>query len=319
MPPERVNIDNFARAESNRIFAALGRDAGGVGRWVHYREIAPVEHQPIIRQNRDTLYSAAIVDITAGATLAVPDAGDRYLSVMVVNQDHHIERIFHDAGEYALTRDEFGTPYVMLGARILVDPDDADDLGAVRRLQDGFGIDAPSNEAFVLPDYDEASLDATRQALLELARGIDGFDRAFGARDAVDPVRHLLGAAAGWGGLPEYEAYYANVEPGLPFGQYRLTVRDVPVDAFWSLSLYNADGYFEPNEVGRYNVNSVTAVHDADGAITIHFGPIDSGDVPGDVPNLLPIMEGWNYLIRYYRPRPEILDGTWRFPTVTPV
>ena len=32
------------------------------------------------------------------------------------------------------------------------------------------------------------------QALLALAKGIVGFDRAFGRRDAVDPVRHLLGA-----------------------------------------------------------------------------------------------------------------------------
>ena len=84
----------------------------------------------------------------------------------------------------------------------------------------------------MLPDYDPGSFDATRQALLELAKGIAGFDRAFGRRDAVDPVRHLIGAAAGWGGLPEQEAAYVNVNPGLPVGRYQLTVRDVSVDAF---------------------------------------------------------------------------------------
>ena len=86
----------------------------------------------------------------------------------------------------------------------------------------------------------------------------------------------------------------------------------MPVDAFWSVSLYNADGFFEPNELGRHNVNSITAVPNADGTITINFGGCD-----GERPNCLPIMEGWNYLVRFYRPHPEILDGTWTFPTAT--
>jgi hypothetical protein len=29
-------------------------------------------------------------------------------------------------------------------------------------------------------------------------------------------------------------------------------------------------------------------------------------------------MAGWNYLVRYYQPHPEILDGSWTFPAVTP-
>jgi hypothetical protein len=43
----------------------------------------PLDKQAVIRMNRDTLYSAAIVDISKGATLTIPDAGNRYLSVMV--------------------------------------------------------------------------------------------------------------------------------------------------------------------------------------------------------------------------------------------
>jgi hypothetical protein len=73
-----------------------------------------------------------------------------------------------------------------------------------------------------------------------------------GARMLVDPVRHLIATAAEWGGLPDHEAVYLNVDPGLPTGEYRLTVRDVPVDGRWSISLYNAAGYFEPNDRGAY-------------------------------------------------------------------
>ena len=69
-----------------------------VNRFAHNRAPASVDQQTVIRMNRDTLYSFAVVDVAAGATLTVPDAGDRYLSVMAVNEDHHINRVFHDAG-----------------------------------------------------------------------------------------------------------------------------------------------------------------------------------------------------------------------------
>ena len=62
----------------------------------HHREPASIDEQPVIRQNRDTLYTFAVVDISQGATLSLPDAGDRYLSVMIVNNDHYINQVFHD-------------------------------------------------------------------------------------------------------------------------------------------------------------------------------------------------------------------------------
>jgi hypothetical protein len=311
--PIHVNVDNFVRAESNRMFAALLPSSDGVNRFYHYRAPTPIDEQPVIRMNRDTLYSPALVDISEGATITLPDAGDRYLSVMVVNQDHYINRVLHEPGEHRLTVEEFDTPWVAVAARILVDPSDEEDVAAVNALQDRLAVEAGSSKPFEVPDYDTASFDATRKALLELARGLGSFDHAFGTKDEVDPVRHLLATAAGWGGLPDREASYVSVEPHTPVGEYTLTVRDVPVDGFWSISVYNADGYFEPNERDAYSVNNITASPNDDGSITVHFG--GCGD---DRPNCLPIMDGWNYTVRLYRPRPEILDGSWTFPEIEP-
>lgn len=308
-----MNVDNFARAETDRMFHDLQRNAGGVGRFLHNREPASVEEQAVIRMNRDTLYSFAVVDATAGATLTLPEHGDRYLSAMVVNEDHYIDAVFHDPGDYEITAERFGTPYVVVAVRTLVDPADPTDIAAVAAIQDAISLATGADATpFESPEYDTASLDETRDALLALARNLTGFDRTFGAKHEVDPVRHLIGTAAGWGGLPSSEASYLGVDPRLPVGTYELTVADVPVDGFWSISVYNAKGFFEPNERGAYTVNNITGVRNADGSTTVRFG-----DYPADVPNAIPIAEGWNYLVRLYRPRAEIADGSWSFPTLS--
>jgi hypothetical protein len=140
--------------------------------------------------------------------------------------------------------------------------------------------------------------------------------RMFGRREHVAPVRHLIGTAMAWGGNPEKDALYLTVTPRANDGvtAHELVVRDVPVDAFWSVSVYGADGYYRANDAGAYSLNNVTTQRDANGAVTIRFGGASEG-----VPNHLPISPGWNYTVRLYRPRPELLDGTWHFPEARPV
>ncbi|SDZ31771.1 DUF1254 domain-containing protein [Herbiconiux ginsengi] len=309
--PIIVTVENFVRAETDRMFAGLAAAAGGSNRWRHVREPAPLDEQTVVRLNRDTLYSSAIVDISNGATITIPDAGSRYLSVMIVNQDHYINDVLHEPGDHELTVDKYDTPWVLVAVRTLVDPDDPADVAAVARVQDSLGLAVDSDASFTAPAYDTASLDAVRQSLLDLGRGIKDFSGTFGRAADVDPVKHLIGTATGWGGLPASEAFYVNVDPGLPVADFELTARDVPVDAFWSVTVYNADGYLEPNEKGVNSINSITGVTNDDGSITVRFGS-------GDAPNTIPIVEGWNYTVRLYRPHAEIIDGSWTFPQAVP-
>jgi hypothetical protein len=127
---------------------------------------------------------------------------------------------------------------------------------------------------------------------------------------------HLIGTAAGWGGNPDNDATYLSITPAKNDGTtiYKLSVKDVPVEAFWSISVYNAEGYFVKNQYDAYSLNNITAKKSADGSIAIQFGGCD-----GKIPNCLPVMPGWNYTVRLYRPRAEILNGVWKFPDAQPV
>lgn len=309
-----VDIDNFASVETDTMIQRMLPIIGGLGVFHHDRALAPLDQQPVIRQNRDTLYSVAVVDITGGAELTVPEVGERYLSVMVINQGHHINRVFHSPGRHRLSRKEFGSDYVVIAARLLFDPSSEADLAEVHRLQDALTIEAGAQRPFEYPDYDPVSHREMREALLVLGKTMGGLAHAFGSADEVDPVRHLVGSALGWGGLPDAEASYLNLDPRLPVGRYTMTFgADVPADAFWSLSVYNAAGYFEPGAGGRTNVNSVFAVRDDDGSTTVHLG--DWGD---DAVNRIDLPEGWNCLIRLYRPRLDEL-ATWSAPEIVEV
>lgn len=311
-----VTIDSFARAESDMYFGGLIKDSGGIGKFSHQREPARIDNQTVIRLNRDTLYSSAVFDLDAGpVTLTMPDAGKRFMSLMIVNEDHYVPAVFYGADSHTLTREQIGTRYFMAAVRTLVDPADQKDLQQVHALQDAIKVSQKEPGKFEAPNWDQASQKKIRDALLVLAEFTGGFSNAFGAKGQVDPVRHLIGTAAGWGGNPDKDASYLSVTPPKNDGTtvYKLNVKDVPVEAFWSVSLYNAAGYFEKNPYDAYSLNSITARKQDDGSVTIQFGGCD-----GRIPNCLPIMNGWNYTVRLYRPRPEILSGKWKFPDAQP-
>ncbi|UVE19563.1 DUF1254 domain-containing protein [Pseudomonas sp. LS44] len=314
--PVAVTLDNFIRAETDRYFG-LTLQRGGLGQFAHLRQLMPVGVQTVVRPNRDTLYSTGVFDLDAGpVTVALPEAGGRYMSLAVIDEDHHIS-VHYGAGSHTFSRQSVGTRYVMLGVRTLFDPTKPEDLKQVNALQDAVSLSQPGGPGrFEAPSWDKVSQDALRQALIVLGRTVPDSRGMFGKAGEVAPVRHLVGSAIAWGGLPEKDALYQNITPARNDGNtvYRLSVKDVPVDSFWSVSVYDADGNFRKNPADAYTLNNLTAQKSADGSVAIQFGGCEAATA-----NCLPIMAGWNYMVRFYQPKQSILDGSWKLPEAQPV
>jgi hypothetical protein len=311
-----VTADNFKRAESDRYFANIVKQAGGLGKFFHRREIEPVDNQIVIRANRDTLYSAAVFDLDAGpVTVTLPKSGKRFMSMIVIDEDQYTPTV-HYGGSHTFSKEQIGTRYLMLALRTLVDPSDPKDIGQAHALQDAVTVSQRNSGKFEVPNWDPVSHKKVKDALLVLASTLPDSDRGFGTKREVDPVRRLILSASAWGGNPDREAKYLNVFPAKNDGNtvYRLNVKNVPVDGFWSISLYNADGNFQKNAYDAYSLNNITARKSEDGSVAVQFGGCD-----GKIPNCLPTMPGWNYMVRFYRPRPDILNGKWKFPEPQPV
>jgi len=312
---EMVTVDNFVRAETDMTLDRYVKQ-GAFGKFLHLRQPTPIDKQDVIRMNLDTLYSMGVFDLTEPVTIVKPETDGRFLSMQVINQDHSMLRVKHSAGEFTFTRDNIGSRYVIVLFRTFVDANDPADIKAANAVQNQIRVRQKNPGTFEIPDWDEASLLKIRDAINVLAGTRASAAGYFGDKAKLDPISHLLGTAFGWGGNPDAAAMYENVYPEKNDGKtpYTLTITEkVPVDGFVSVTVYNAEGFMQKNDQNAYSLNNVTAARNADGSVTIHFG----GD-PGK-PNYLPITPGWNYIVRLYQPKQEILDGFWSFPNAQPV
>jgi len=311
---EKVTVDNFVRAETDMTFKRY-ESAGGFGKMFHIRQPTPLDKQDVIRMNQDTLYSIGIFDLTTPVTITKPKT-DRWQSMMMINEDHSIPPAIYKAGSYTLTQEDMGTRYVAVLFRTLVNANDANDIKLANAVQDQIIVKQAKTGSLEVPEWDEESLSTVRDAINALAATLSDTSGMLGEKSKLNPIHHLLGTAMGWGGNPKKDAIYVNVVPEKNDGKtnYALTVKDVPVDGFASITVYNSKGFMEKNDLGINSLNNLTATPDEGGGATVYFGGCSDGRK-----NCIPITDGWNYIVRLYQPKQSVLDGSWTFPDPMPV
>ena len=314
---EDITIQNLVRAESDTMFRLTMKQRNiGIGEMFHDREVTSANKpQTVIRPNQDTLYSAAIIDLSTPVTVTLPKGDGRFQSVLVISQDHY-SFAYAKPGAYRLTEEEVGTRFAMLLFRTFVDAGDPEDTPRAHAVQDGIVIVGGGKGPFEAPNWDLEALAKARKAVNDLAAvvGLES-STSFGRRGEIEPLGHLIGMA-GWAGQPAAmaEGIVDAVDMNDGKTPHVVTVNDVPVDAFWSITVYDADGFLAPNALNRNSYNNTSATPNDDGSYTIHFGGCEDGRI-----NCIPITADWSYTIRLYQPRQEILDGSWVFPSIKPV
>jgi len=308
-----VTPETYIRAETDRQFGIVAKMAGGVNKVFHFRRPTPLDKQNIVRMNRDTLYSMAVVDTSQGATISVPPIpSGRYASVYLADNDHYCPFVIYDSGTHALPRD---TKYLGVGVRIQVfNPQDEDEVALINELQDQFIIRA--NSADPLPEFkwDLESLQALTVQYEKDSKQYSSWQGMMGPRGKVDEKSRHIAAAAAWGLFPEWDATYLNYSGGHDYRVCHKASYQVPEnEAFWSITVYGNDGFMKSD---NNIVNSSNVRLNADGTFTVYFG---SKDACGEVPNRLDTTEGWNFLMRIYRPGKSVLEGAYELPVAKPV
>jgi hypothetical protein len=308
-----VTPETFIRAETDRMFQGIAKQAGGINCLYHFRRVTPLDQQTVIRMNKDTLYSMGVVDTSNGATITFPKIpAGRYASIYLVDNDHYCPLVIYTPGTYELPR---GTQYLGVGVRIqLFNPKDPDEIALVNQLQDQFVISA--NSAKPMPEFqwDSETLDTLRSQYEKDAAQYSSWKGMQGAQGTVDEKTRHIAAAAAWGLFPEGDATYLNYSGGHDYRVCHQATYQIPENnAFWSITVYGNDGFMksENNIINAFNVKL-----NPDGTFTVHFG---SKEVCGEVPNRVDVSEGWNFLMRIYRPGASVLNGTYYLPQAVAV
>ena len=309
-----VTLATYSRAETDRTFFNIEHQAGGINRFFKIRKATPLDQQTVVRMNKDTLYSGAIVDTSKGATITVPKMpAGRYFSVLLVDNDHYAPAVFYTPGVHKLPQD---TKYLAAVVRIqLLKPNDPTDVALVNKLQDQFVITAGSAAPFPKPNWDKVSLDKLTAVYNREFAKFDKYpDGWMAPRGVADEKTRHIGVAGAWGLFPNKDAIYINYNPKQPAtGCYTATYKVPENKGFWSITVYGSDGYMKSQDS---ILNKLNGKVNGDGSLTAYFG---TAAACGAVANRLDITPGWNFLMRVYRPGASVLDGSYKLPTVTPV
>jgi hypothetical protein len=311
-----VDALNFARAETDLQMKGYG--ATGFGKFAHGRKAYDGDHQVTLSGNRDTIYSFGVFDLSkSDLTITLPDSKGKYMTLMPISQNHDIYRGLNAPGKYTFKQKEIGTRYMVFVVRTLADPNDEKDMARAHKLQDGIIVSQTDiGDMSGLQDWNEKEMLAMRKAFNALGSSLSSSASFFGVKCDRSYMQNGMGIAVGWGGMQMKDALYLPTQVAKNDGKtaYAITVpKDVPVDGFWSITVYNQERFMVKNQYDSYAFNNITSKKSADGSTVIHFG----GDPKAD--NFIPIMDGWLYIVRFYQPKAEILEGKWKFPEAVEV
>ncbi len=312
------NVDafNYTRAETDLMMKKYGKK--GFGKFAHSRAAYDIDNQITQTGNRDTIYSFGVFDLAkSDLTITLPDSKGNYMTLMPISEDHDVYQGLNAPGTYTFKQAEIGTRYMVFVIRVLCDPNDPKDMSRAHKLQDGVVVtQSDKGDMTGLKDWNEKEVLAMRQAFSTLGSSLSSSKTFFGVKGDRSYLQTAMGVAVGWGGMQEKDALYLpeQVENNDGKTAYTITIpKDVPVDGFWSVTVYNKERYMVKNKYNSYAFNSLTAEKNADGTATLHLG----GDPKAK--NFLYTPENWVYFVRFYQPHQEILDGSWVFPKAVKV
>mgnify|MGYP003857654199 CR=1 FL=1 len=314
-----VTSDNYPTLETARQMVK-NQGLVGVNNLLHKRVLTPTDNQPVVRMNRDTYYSMAVVDVSKGAYITMPKLPKgKYMSVEGITEDHRIQPMKYGSGTFNLTTHTGKHLYLVIRL------DATFTLEEAKKYQDQMSITAKSATEFKSMAVDKTSFYETEHALKAKAPALlasSPLEATFGmftdptdsSKELFTKEKYAMGAALGWGGAQLVDNLY-ELSRNYPADQcHQMTFEDPKNKAFWSVTVYDKKGFMF-GELA--NQSSNTAKPNKDGTYTVSFG---CGD---DAINNIPTKNAtgvFNLAMRHYIPSDKVrIDGYRLIPFVKAV
>lgn len=305
----KVTEDNFLAAEADRYLAEQ-QELAPVNQWEHRFKLLTYKTQSVVRQNRDTLYSKSIVDVSKGATFSV-EKSDQYQTLHVVDSNHReIFVLYSNSDKRSITIDMSDLSagagehvYVILRTA-MPNGESKEAYAVANKLQRSAKISANSNKSYIPKGFDQESREATRLALEPKILTLY-IPNAFGPVGAENVTKRdqTIGVGIGWGGFSTLHAHYKILLAEDRSGACQTMTFDAPKlkeNGFFSITTYGPDAYMHAD---KYAINMSEMQADKDGRYTVNFN-CDGAK------NNLEVMKNWTGALRMYRPldKPSIIE-----------
>ena len=306
-----VTPESYPTDETSRQMLK-SQDLVGVNKFSHKPQLTPTDNQPVVRMNRDTYYSMAVIDVSKGASITMPEIPEgKYMSIQPVTEDHRIQAMQYGSGTFDLSTHTGAHLYVIIRLDATFSETEA------KEIHNKMSISANSDNLFTAVTVNKESFIQVEDALKAKIPSIikrDGVLALKGLftdpRDESEQLfteeKYQVGAAVGWGGAQWKDNIYELSGNYAADTCYHMTFEDPGNDAFWSITVYDKTGFMF-NDLANFSSNTATA--NADGTYTISFG---CGE---DAPNSLAIDNPsgvFNIAVRHYMPSKKVSEDGYR-------
>jgi hypothetical protein len=295
--PIIVDRSNYQKAEVARNFTKWAAN-GANNKLMHMTTVTPSGPAPTVRMNRDSLYSAAVLDTSSGSASITLPAGDLYQSVMMIDTDGYARNFIVEPGTHMVATD---TKFVWVLVRTGLEKG----LDEARRMQALLTVQGMGDDTYSSPEYDHESLVKLTRILVDESMSEDDGDLYYGNYPGqVDETRRMRSTAAGFGGMNGTNMYkfVEAVDNNLCM---QSTFSDPHATEFFSFTLYDTDGYLMD---GNTIINSRDMVPNPDGTYTVSINcgddAINNISAPADVETI-------GYAWRVYGASEEVENRSW--------
>ena len=306
-----VTAETYPTVETSRQILKI-QDLVGVNAFFHLRQLTPTENQRVVRMNRDTYYSMAIVDVSKGASIIMPEIPEgKYMSVQPVTEDHRIQSMKYGPGKFDLNT------HTGSHMDLIIRLDGTFTKAEANEIQDKMIIEANSAERYSTDPVNKESFEKVENELkaklpaIVKRDGISGMKGMFTdpqdeSSNSFTDEKYQVGAAVGWGGAQMADNIYESAGDFSTDDCYQMTFEDPGNKAFWSVTVYDKNGFMF-NDLANYSSN--TAKRNEDGTYSLSFG------CGTDAPNNLEIDNPsgfFNITVRHYQPSEKVYKENYR-------
>lgn len=294
-----VTEENFTIVEAEVNFLKW-KNKDAMNKLFHLSQLTPAGPMPTVRMNRDTLYSAALVDASNGFEVHMPDQGI-FTSVLVIDQKGYSQDYIWKAGSHKITIDKTNGNFVWVLFRIGLE----EGIDKARDAQKTVAITGMGSKVWNPKKFDKNEYQKLHDQYMNEAINSGMFLQYGSDASRIDMKAKRLSDAAGWGGM-DFGINNYQISKNMDSGTcYSTTFEDPKAEEFWSFTMYDADGWLLPLDE-KSILNSRDAIPNKDGTYTVRF---NCGQ--GAINNLNTNEKIFGFAWRVYGSSYKVRAGRW--------